>query len=286
VLTAGHQSTQQAEARLVVRPTDIEFIDTGPGQIDFAIRITNAGPSRSHPTTVRIQAAVFGAFADWLPLARVRVPALDPGEAALLRTQANRATPEPLGPPDRLPPARLLTALGFHEQKPGKGVESTSVRPTLPPSPFDLLTGSSTYWAGNINVFVGKTSVERHMARALRIVPDRTNLAAFVVGAVGAGPDSYRFEVLGLGPAWDVRLMNPMQAVSMSRSLADGRPITPGDWISLPGASLLILVLRPPRKCRDADVAVHVTQQSTRKTAVVEFSFNPRAAGPGCYVVD
>ena len=42
---------------------------------------------------------------------------------------------------------------------------------------------------------------------------------------------------------------------------------------------------RPPVVVR-ADVEVHVTQRSTRKTAVVEFSFDPRAVGPGCYVVD
>jgi hypothetical protein len=72
----------------------------------------------------------------------------------------------------------------------------------------------------------------------------------------------------------------------MSRGLKDGTAIPLGTWTSLRGPAMLLLVLRPPANCREANVEVHVTQHSTRKTAVVEFSFDPRASGPGCYVVE
>ena len=46
-----------------------------------------------------------------------------------------------------------------------------------------------------------------------------------------------------------------------------------------------MMALRPPAGCREAAVEVHVCQQSTQQTAVVEFTFDARAAGPGCYVI-
>ena len=39
------------------------------------------------------------------------------------------------------------------------------------------------------------------------------------------------------------------------------------------------------RGMQEAAVEVHVCQRSTQQTAVVEFTFDSRAAGPGCYVV-
>jgi hypothetical protein len=56
--------------------------------------------------------------------------------------------------------------------------------------------------------------------------------------------------------------------------------------IPMQGASIIFLALRPPANCREVNVDVHVTQLSTQKSAVVEFSFDATAAGPGCYVVD
>jgi hypothetical protein len=154
---------------------------------------------------------------------------------------------------------------------------------TLPPSPLDLLAGPNTHWAGNINVFVAGKAVERHLAKALRIYPERTNVAMFIVGA---SPDSYRFDLLGLGPDWDAAIVDPMNAGSLSQGMSDGTAIEPGSWHFLRSHSLLFLVLRPSAGCREGGVEVHVTQRSTRKTAVVEFSFDPRAVGPGCYIVD
>jgi len=282
-VASSDASPREQEARLIVRRQDIEFTDVGPGRVEIAVTVTNDGPRRSPKALAVLQAAPLGAFVDWRPLTVLRVPALETGESAVLRTEADRVIPKPLGPPDRLPPARLLTALDFGEREPGKAVAPPSVRPKLPPSPIDLLTGPNTYWAGNINIFVGGKAVERHMAKALRILPERTNVAAFFVGG---GPDYYRFDLLGLGPDWHASIVDAGNATSMAQRRFDRTAIEPGSWISFGTHSFLFLALRPPANCRQADVEVHVTQRSTQKTAVVEFSFDPQAAGPGCYVVD
>jgi len=278
--TLGHASALRVDRE------DIEFTDIAPGRVAIAITVTNAGSSRSHPTGAVIQAAPLGAFVTWRPLTVLRVPSLGPGESVVLRTEVERAIPKPLGPPERLPPARLRTALDFDDEEPGASASATASPPgqpqPLPPSPFDLLTGPSTYWAGNLNVFVGGKAVERHMAKALRIIPGRTNAAMFVVG----GRDSYRFDLLGLGSDWGAQIFNPMKAMAMSRGVSEGAVIPLGDWTALARQAMLLLVLQPPASCREANVEVHVTQHSTQKTAVVEFSFDPQARGPGCYVVE
>jgi hypothetical protein len=48
---------------------------------------------------------------------------------------------------------------------------------------------------------------------------------------------------------------------------------------------MLMLALQPPATAEAGQVEVHVRQRSTGRTAVVEFSLDARAAGPGCYVV-
>jgi hypothetical protein len=48
---------------------------------------------------------------------------------------------------------------------------------------------------------------------------------------------------------------------------------------------MFLLALCPPADCTAAALEVHVTQRSTGQSAVVEFSLDPNAAGPGCYVV-
>jgi hypothetical protein len=276
---------------LVVRRQDLQFTDVGPGRVQITITVTNLGTSRSQASRALIQAAALGAFVDWRPLAVLSVPALEVGESALLRTEAQRVILDPQGSIDRLPPGRLLTALGFDEEEgrtgrkraDGSGAPPTRQSRALPPSALELLTDPNTHWAGNINVFVAGKAFERHLAKALRIFPARTNVAMFVVGG---GPDSYRFDLLGVGPDWDAAIVDPMNARSLSRGMSDGTAIEPGSWHALRSHSLLFLALRPPAGCREGDVEVHVTKQSTRQTAVVEFSFDPGAVGPGCYVVD
>ena len=281
VSSAERQNTvpsfESQATQLVVRRRDIEFTDVGPGRVEISITVTNAGLNRSQMAPAIIQAAPFGAFVDWRHLTVLRVPPLDPGESTVLRAEAERVVPLPLGSPDRVSPGRILTALGAVE-KPARQSQQ------LPTSVFDLLTGRETYWAGNLNVFIGGTAVERHVAKALRIVPGRTNAAMFVVG--DSGPEWYRFDLVGLGADWEGAIFDPMSARSLARGLCDGERIEPGSWRSLQARSMLLLALRPPAGCTYGSIEVHVTQRSTQKTAVVEFSFDRRASGPGCYVVE
>jgi hypothetical protein len=307
--TGGAASSVRVADLLEVRRQDIEFSDIAPGRVGIAVRVANVGTRPAPASHALIQSAPLGAFVPWQTLTTLPVPALDPGESVVLRTEAPRATPRPLGPPDRLPPDRLLTALGFGDQEPAAAETSSRGRvrralglfqtfrrprpqvdddatgpPKLPPSPMDLLTGPSTYWAGNLNVFIGGKAVERHQARALRILPEHTNLVMFCVG--DGHPDSYRFDLAGLGSGWDATLFDPMSTLSLWRALSEGKPISLGAWIPMQGASVIFLALRPPVNCQEANVDVHVAQLSTQKSTVVEFSFDAAAAGPGCYVVD
>ena len=41
----------------------------------------------------------------------------------------------------------------------------------------------------------------------------------------------------------------------------------------------------PAEQCEQGQLDVHVTERSSNRTAVVEFSMDPRAAGPGCFTV-
>jgi hypothetical protein len=317
-------SRQTLESRLIVARQDITFTDVDRDRVQIAITVTNAGASRSRSDLAIVRAAPFGAFVNWQMLTALPVPPLDPGESTVLRTDAGRVFPRPAGSPDRVSPGRLLTAMDSGDPN-GPGVfsgtwwsrltkktrspfsrpersdlPSSRVRssprllsvdvqaapqpPPLPASPFDMLTGSDTYWAGNLNVFIGGTDVERHMAKALRIVPGCTNAAMFIVGD-GNVPDWYRFDLIGLGPDWQGGIFNPMLARSLQNGVCEGTRIEPGTWNKLSCRSLLLLALKPPARCDLGNVEIHVTQRSTERTAVVEFSFDPRALGPGCYVV-
>jgi hypothetical protein len=275
--------------------------------VAISVLVSNHGNRQSAPTRALIQSATLGAFVPWRTLTVLEVPELGPGESAVLRTEAYRPTPRPLGPPDRLPPARLLTALGAEDDEtardaagsgrasalrsflkrqitadPVRGTSGPQAA-TLPASPFDLLFGKTTYWAGNLNVFLGDQAVERHRAEALRILPGRLNLAMFCVG--GGPSDAYRFEINGLEPRWEAFLLDLSQARTFASGLSNSEHIKLGAWVPRNRFGLMILALSPPADCEQAEVEVHVTQQSTGKSAVVEFSFDPRAAGPGCYVV-
>jgi hypothetical protein len=256
---------------LCVDRTDIEFGPGAPGRVAIAITVRNLGEGRSAATRATIEAAPLGAFVPWQPLAQVRVPSLEPGESHVIRLDAARPAPRPLGPPDRVPPRRLLTALGFGEH-----------RRTLPADPLELLGRSNAYWAGNLNVFVGARPVERHLARALRVYPGRTNLAIFMVGSKA---DAYAFRLKCAAPGWETALHALNGQPTLMLDAADATPIAVDEWLPVQRMSLMVLALVPPDQCGAGTVEVHVTQRSTGQVAIVEFSLDPRAAGPGCYVV-
>ncbi len=282
-------------ADLTVRREDIEFADVAPGLVRVAIRVTNEGNRRSDATIARIEAAPLGAFVPTRPLTSLPVPSLAPGESTVLETEVARPKTAPLGPPDRLPPRRILTALDSRDDdRPAAGGLASallrSLRPspgrpdkepstTLPPDLFELMGRRNPYWAGNLNIFIGRSAVERHMARALRIYPGRTNLAAFMVGT---RPDAYSFD-LG-GADWETALYR----MDLARSFADrggGDRVEPRSWIEVGGPTTLMLAVLPPIDAESGAVEVRVRQRSTGQEAIVEFDLDPDAAGPGCYVV-
>jgi len=224
-----------------------------------------------------VQAAPLGAFVPWRPLAMLPVPALGPGEDFALRTEAPRPAPAPLGPPDRVPPRRLLTALMTPDDRPQP--QATA----LPPDLAELLGHRNVYWAGNLNVFVGNRAVERHAALALRIYPGRANLAMFVVGS--GRPDAYRFHTVSTGEDWGARLYDMTDGQTLRLDVKRQAPVEEERWVETPGQRMFFVALTPPADCGAGSVEVHVTQRSTAREAVVEFGLDPSASGPGCFVL-
>ena len=153
----------------------------------------------------------------------------------------------------------------------------------LAPDLWELVGREQPHWAGNINIFIGSHPVERHLARALRIYPGRTNLAMFLVGGPGK-PDAYAFELAGLSPDWKAALHD----VSNNRSLVVNPldvPIEDTQWVQSDGGLVVMLATHPPVDCQTGNLEVHVTQRSSGKTALVEFNLDPAAQGSGCYFV-
>jgi len=308
---------------LAVSRSDIEFFNVGANAVAIEIRVTNRLAWPSRPTVAEVSAAPLGAFVPWQPLVTLPIPSLMPGEARFLRTRAVATQPEPLGGPDSVPPRRLLSALGLAGDSPGEpsregegGSERLSRRQRTrgllralglaPDSPSDparqkgsatitpgsaqlpadlmqLLLQETPHWAGNINVHIGKTDVERHLGRALRVYPGRMNLAWFFVG--GPTRDAYTFRLNGLGKTWDAKLFDMTSRESLVLSAENTREIGTDEWISTEGSRTMLMAMRPPKNCEAGSVEVAVTQRSSGRTAVVEFSLDPAAAGRGCYVV-
>ena len=267
---------------------DISFETVRPGVLRIRLTVRNRGTQASRPTAWAIQAAPLGAFLPWQMLTTVAVPAVAPGASINVTTEVRQPHVRPLGNFANVPPRRLLTALLTPDERPADTVGQLlswlfgGQRQTgLPPDLFELVGRANPHWAGNVNVLVGAQPVERHRARALRIYPGRTNLAMFVVGC---GRDDYMLEAKGEGAAW-TSLFDATASSSLLIDKDGPGPIRQSDWIPVYGPHVMLLAMCPPESCRQGNVEVHVTQRSTRKTALVEFSFDAAAAGPGCYVV-
>ncbi len=284
-----------SRAELHVERTDIAFHNVTRQRVAIAITVRNHGTRRSEETIALVSAAPLGAFVPWRPLTMLTVPALDSDESHVLHAEAPRPAVKALGPPDRVTPRQLLTALGDEDQEPertpGRRRQRLIQQLTLnlgdlgtgqlPADLFELMGRGGVHWAGNLNVFVGGKAVERHLAQALRVYPDCLNMAMFMVGS---GRDAYRFELHGDGVAWDATLYAMDSMLSLGRP-DSGAAVRTGAWMELRNTTMMMLALCPPRDCGQGSVEVHVTQRSTGETAVVEFSLDPNAAGAGCYVV-
>jgi hypothetical protein len=274
--------------------TDIVFADVAPDLVGIEITVRNLGDGFSDPSPVLVQAAPLGAFVPWRPLTVLSLPALAPGQAHVLRTTAARSRPAPLGDPGRLPPRRLLTALDMEDRSdPDTGTANAllgarrrrltaGIAGALPADIHDLLGRGSPHWAGNLNVFIGRTPVERHMAQALRVYPGRPNLALFVLGT---GRDAYAFHLEGTAADWETKLYDLTDRATLDLRPGPEAALAEDRWLEMTGHRALMLALVPPADCPAGSVEVHVKQRSSGQTAVVEFSLDPSAAGPGCFVV-
>jgi hypothetical protein len=271
--------TPGAAERLHVEREDICFTTLPDNRVAIRVRVTNRGRRRASETLAILQAAPLGAFVPWRPLAVLPVPALVPGEEFVLQTDARRVLPAVLGDPRRVPPQRVLTALASDDDPNAR--RGPVLAQALPADLTDLLGRGNAHWAGNLNVFVGGRAVERHLAQALRVYPGRMNLAMFVVGS---RRDAYAFRLEGEGAEWEAALycMNRGPSVLDLRAAA---AVPQREWVQMDGVSMMLLALVPPARCPRGAVEVHVEQQSTGQEAVVEFSLDPEAAGPGCYTV-
>ena len=150
----------------------------------------------------------------------------------------------------------------------------------MPPDPLDLLGQHSAHWAGNINVLVGRKATERHAADALRFYAGRLNKALLLVG--NHLPDAYTFGLTGEVASWNLQL-SAYVVRSGSRPAEQIRKVELGRPYDASGPFLVGLSVLPPATCERGELAVHVTQRSTGRTAIVEFSLDATARGPGCY---
>jgi len=296
----------ELESELTLERTDITFHDVPGDKVRIQVTVRNNGSGRSRPTPMRLESAPLGAFVSWQPLARLQVPALEPGESRELSIDVARPRPTPLGDFNRVPPKKLLTAVNAPGDAPEKPVPHPGTRvaamlnlllrrrngfanraltgkTSLAPDLWDMVGRSQPHWAGNINVFIGREPVERHMAQALRIYPGRTNMAMFLVGDRGRW-DAFAFELVGLNPDWKSVLYDATTNKSLVTNAAD-IPIEEMQWVESNTGLMVMLATQPPADCKTGSLEVHVTRRSCGKTAVVEFSMDSAAKGPGCYFV-
>src|SRR5262245_2267681 len=75
------------ENELRVERTEILFHDLDRDTVEICVTVHNDGEERSLPTVMTLESAPLGAFVPWRPLTRLRVPALEPGEAREIRTR-------------------------------------------------------------------------------------------------------------------------------------------------------------------------------------------------------
>src|SRR5262245_41808220 len=79
---------------LEVQRSGIRFHNIAPDQVRIEIEVENHGSSPSEPTSLRIEAALFGAFLPWRPLAALPVPTIPAGGMALVETVARQPRPK------------------------------------------------------------------------------------------------------------------------------------------------------------------------------------------------
>ena len=290
-----HLSHAAHRAELCVERRGISFHNVSPDRVRIEIQVENRGRERSEATELRLESAPFGAFVGWQPLTTVRVPAIPPGTSTRVQTIVRQPRPDPIGSFSGIVPRGRLTAAGagegrrmkLHARDPRTTLTSMLLgailgrrrAAELPPDFFDLLDDPRPHWAGNLNVWIQRRPVERHMAPRLRVHPGRPNVALF---CLGDGPDQYALRMECPDSDWRYALydMGEGRVVDWTE---DG--LTEPRWHAVPSMRPMLFAVRPPESCERGAAIVHVTQRSSGKTAAIEFDLDPAAEGPGCYTV-
>ncbi len=268
--------------------TDISFQNITPDLVRVDVHVSNDGSLWSPPTEVAVQSAPLGAFLTWQPLLTLSVPPLAPRSSAVVSGSAWVPQPAPVAGPEEvwsMPPHLLREFAERAAQEAREEAEREARRLLRRPAPvvaadtFSLVGRAGYHWAGNIDILMRGKTTERHMARALRVYPGKTNAAMF---SVGDRADGYKFELSGDVEEWQAELLDMTRSPSLKPGRAPGVPTSEFREFS---RGTFYLLLRPPQGAGRGDVSIHVTRQSDGKEAVVEFSLDSRAAGAGCYTV-
>jgi hypothetical protein len=234
----------------LIRRDGIFWTEGAEGRsLQLSLTFHNPGSRPTVPAVARVQVAEFGAFLPWKPLTRVAVPSVPPGGRRVVTATAAD---------DALPPSP--TKVPILE---GTGV---AVRPFLRRSSILhwLTEARDAHFVGNLNVFVTRRApVERHFHRAVGLMPDRNNMAMFLVG--DGRRDHYTFSGK-TEPGWEVEM-----------------PDVPwGQPVAITRDSLLLRI-RPPARAESGRVSICVHRQSTAETVPIEFELEARASGAKCY---
>ena len=267
--------------------TDISFQNVTPDVVRVDVRVSNDGSLWSPPTEVALQSAPLGAFLAWQPLLTLAVPALAPRSSAVVSGTAWVPQPPATKPEEcwSMPPHLLqefAERVAQEAREEAERLARRSVRrapPVVAADPFAVVGRNGTHWAGNVDILMRGKQAERHLARALRVYPGKTNAAMFFVGDRA---DGYKFELSGDVEDWRCELLDMSRNPSMKPTGAT--PIHTSEYREFTRGTFYLL-MHPPKDAERGDVAIHVTRQSDGKEAVVEFSLDRRAKGPGCYTV-
>jgi hypothetical protein len=216
------------------------------------------------------------------------VPALAPRSSAVVSGSAWVPQPAPVADPEEcwLTSPSLLQQIAEEVAREAREEAEREARrllrrppPVLAADTFALTGRSGQHWAGNIDILMRGKQAERHLARALRVYPGRTNAAMFIVGD---RQDGYKFELSGDVEDWQCELLDMSRSPSMKPGTAPA--IHTSEFMEFTRGAFYLL-MRPPRDAERGEVSVFVTRQSDGKEAVVEFSLDSQAAGAGCYTV-
>jgi hypothetical protein len=291
-MTLAPRAARALSSKLDVERTGIRFWSPSPERVHFEVEVHNHGAGWSHPTQLLLQTAPFGAFLPWRPLATIDVPWIEPRHSLVVTKDVPRnASPHAADFSGVIPP-RLLAAVGAggadpappgHDARQGMRMLfllKTMIRcggrmGELAPDLLTMVGREAPHWAGNVNVLIGDRDVERHMAQSLRMYPGRVNLAMFLLG----GSARYAMRLEGDAAAWEHGLYDGASGVSLLEP--DGTYLFDGQR----GVAPVFFACRPPEWSKRGTAEVHVERLPTGERAVVEFSLDATAVGPGCYSV-